>query len=551
MLVRIRLITGLILVAYVTSHFLNHAVGIVSLEVKEAARPWFMAGWRHPSGVAILAGAAVGHLATVAIGVVQRRTLHMTSAEWTQLVLGVAIPVLLIEHVAGTIVAEHLFQAWVTYPVVQAVFWVETPWRAASQMALLLIVWGHACIGLHAWLRLKPWYRRAAPLPTVVATAVPAVALAGVVAGGMEARALVAADPQGFAEMLARFNRDAPEIDALVRFANERLVPGYLLLVAVVAGLHAGRRAWDARGGRIAVGLPDGRRLRLVPGMTVLEATRQAGVPHASVCGGRGRCSTCRVRVRDGLDALPPPQPGEAAILSRIGAPPSIRLACQMRPTADLDVDILLPPDASTKDALRQVSPDAGREQDVAVMFTDIRSFTKFSERRLPYDVVFILNRYFAAVGEAVVENGGYLDKFIGDGAMALFGLEDGPAGARNAIAAARDTARSLEALNQALCADLPEPLRIGIGLHWGPAILGEMGYARARTLTAIGDTVNVASRIEGLTKTHGVQLAISRDLAIVAGVDLSRFPAVDEPVRGRSKPVTLHLVGSALDLPG
>ena len=170
---------------------------------------------------------------------------------------------------------------------------------------------------------------------------------------------------------------------------------------------------------------------------------------------------------------------------------------------------------------------------------------------KLPFDVVFLLNRYFAEMGRAIEESGGRVDKFIGDGIMALFGIDSTPeAGARSALAAAKRMGESLAALNRALAADLDEPLRIGLGIHLGPAIVGEMGYARATTVTAIGDAVNTASRLESLTKEFGTELVVSEALERAAAVDLSRFARQEIEIRGRSGMLAVRAVPLLADLP-
>jgi adenylate cyclase len=154
-------------------------------------------------------------------------------------------------------------------------------------------------------------------------------------------------------------------------------------------------------------------------------------------------------------------------------------------------------------------------------------------------------------MGTAVEQAGGRIDKFIGDGVMALFGIEEGVAvGSRSALEAARRMAQSLEELNRSLISDLREPLRIGIGLHSGAVIVGEMGYGRATSLTAIGDAVNTASRLEAMTKDFEAQLIVSAPLAAHAGVDLGAFPRHQIDVRGRSQTLDIHVVASALELP-
>jgi adenylate cyclase len=274
-------------------------------------------------------------------------------------------------------------------------------------------------------------------------------------------------------------------------------------------------------------------------------------VPHASVCGGRGRCSTCRVRIGRGADPLPPPAPDEAHVLERIAAPPEVRLACQLRPDHDLEVVPLLPAAAGPQDVRVQVNPGQGIERDVAVLFGDLRAFTRMSEGRLPYDVVFVLNRYFRAMGRAIEVQGGRVDKFIGDGIMALFGVDrDAGTACLQALAAARAMALALAELNRELAHDLPEPLRIAIGVHVGPVILGEMGYGRATSLTAVGDTVNVAARLETLTKEFDVQMAVSTRLAERAGIDLGGFEERQLEIRGRRRPLRVRLIADACGLP-
>jgi len=214
-------------------------------------------------------------------------------------------------------------------------------------------------------------------------------------------------------------------------------------------------------------------------GFSVLEASRYAGLPHASVCGGRGRCSTCRVRILTAR-TQPPPDEAESRVLRRLGVPHDVRLACQLRPISDLTVTPLLPATATAADGRPPGDSHNGREQEVVVLFADLRRFTRLAEHRLPYDVVFFLNRYFEAVGGAIRRSGGVANQYTGDGVMALFGVDAGPdEGCRHALAAAAEMVRSVAALSEALAADLPEPLRIGIGIHTGPAVVGRMATPR------------------------------------------------------------------------
>jgi adenylate cyclase len=210
----------------------------------------------------------------------------------------------------------------------------------------------------------------------------------------------------------------------------------------------------------------------------------------------------------------------------------------------------LLPPNASPRDGYPKAAQVHGREQEIAILFADLRAFTQFAESRLPYDVVFVLNRYFAGMGGAVERAGGHLDKFIGDGVMALFGVNSGvDDGCRKALVAAKDMARQLEELNHALAQDLETPLRIGIGIHAGAAIVGEMGYGPATHLTAIGDAVNTASRLEAMTKEFGAQLVVSETVVTKAGLDATVFPRREIEVRGRKEPIAIRIVADAKGL--
>jgi adenylate cyclase len=301
----------------------------------------------------------------------------------------------------------------------------------------------------------------------------------------------------------------------------------------------------------VRISYPNGRHVSVSPGTSILEASRGAGIPHASVCGGRGRCSTCRVRIGAGARNLPPPSEAEAAVLKRISAAPSVRLACQTRPTGDVEATPLLPAAATPQHALARAPHRQGEERELAILFADLRGFTALAEHKLPYDVVFILNRYFAAMGHAVEESGGHIDKFIGDGVMALFGVDGGiDTGARAALAAARAMAERLAELNRALAHELPEPLRIGIGIHSGPVIVGELGYKAATSLTAVGDAVNTASRLEAMSKELDVELVLSAPAAAQSGLDLAAFPRREIELRGRTGRLAVIAVARVLDLP-
>ncbi len=550
---RAQSISGLILFVYVASHLLNHAAGIISIDALLTSGRWFALFWHQAIPTALLYGALTGHLAIALFAIYRRDSLReMTWAEIAQLLLGLSIPVFLITHAMGTRMLEELFGADPSYLYVQLTVWKFVPHYAVNQTILLLAAWIHGCIGLHLWLRFKPLYRRLHPLWLTLAVLVPAFSLSGFVASGMEVLRM-AEDRAWLGLVIESFNlpRGAAQREALAAIRYAEYTYYGLVLMAFAARavrLHLLKKAEPD----ITLTYHTGQKVGVPAGATILETSRRAGIPHASVCGGRGRCSTCRVRIGTGLDALPPPSELEAKVLKRVGAPDNVRLACLTEPTVDMEVTPLLPPtQASVEDTGARPDYLAGQERDIVVLFADIRGFTKLTEQRLPYDTVFILNRYFSEMGHAIESAGGRIDKFIGDGIMALFGIDRGiETGARNAIAAARLMGENLERLNESLAADLDEPLRIGIGIHGGPAIVGELGYRETRGLTAVGDTVNTASRLEALTKEHGVQLILSESVISAAGTSFENGEQAEITARGREQSISVRLIEDAAALP-
>jgi adenylate cyclase len=545
---RVRLTTGLILFTYVTTHLLNHALGLVSLIAMEIGREWFLRLWRTPVGTVALYGSVVTHVALAWWSLYRRRTLSMPRWEALQLVLGLLVPPLLAAHVVGTRLAHEWFGVTDSYTRTVLVLWHLGPHSGTRQVVVLAIAWLHGTIGIHFWLRLRPWYRTASPGLLAGAMLVPVLALLGFVRAGNEVAAL--ASQPGFVESVLRETGTNPARSAALRLVVPLVVGVHGLGVAGALALRGVRRRRERRAGAIRLTYPGGREVVVPRGFSVLEASRFAGIPHASVCGGRGRCSTCRIRIADGA-ALPAPSADEALVLRRVGAPPNVRLACQLRPLGPLVVTPVLPARVGPEASFARSGPGRGEERDVVVLFADLRGFTRLAERKLPYDVVFFLNRYFEAVASTIERADGVANQFTGDGVMALFGVDGGPEhGSRQALAAARGMVASLARLSDQLAEELDEPLRMGIGIHAGSAVVGEMGYGTTTYLTAVGDTVHVASRLEALTKEYACELVVSDRIVTLAGLDTAAYARYELTLRNRTEPLAIWVIPEVATLP-
>lgn len=262
------------------------------------------------------------------------------------------------------------------------------------------------------------------------------------------------------------------------------------------------------------------------PLQTILDVAIQNDIPHHYICGGTGRCSTCRVSVIEGLENCLPRNQVEMQMAELKGFPPDLRLACQTRATGPIKVRRLVRDPKDVVDSVEFAREQAGRELKLAIMFVDIVDFTSFSSKNLPYDIVHALNRFFDATGAVIDRYDGYIDKYIGDGVMALFGLKGGggDAACNSAIRAALDIGVELKRINRYMREHLEQEFRIGIGIDYGPVVVGNIGSKLRRQFTALGDVVNVASRLESKAKRRGHTVLISRAVRDLADADAFEF---------------------------
>ncbi|HEY1473379.1 MAG TPA: adenylate/guanylate cyclase domain-containing protein [Pseudolabrys sp.] len=538
---QVRLACGLVIFSYIFSHFFNHALGNISYATMDAwwyVHVWW---WRIPIVNATLYAAAATHMSLGLWALYQRRHFRYTAVEITQLALGLSVPLLLASHFGVVRVA-----GWVLgrgpphYEGPLYAYWVLRPHMIAVQFVLLTIVWTHACIGLYFWLRLKPFFKWAAPIFFAIAVLLPSLAMIGAHQGAREIVAL-SKSPEWLKQHFKPMTPPQREfIDTITLFYFPIGYVGAILLVVAARGVRTLR---ERQRGMVTVSYPH-RQVRVPKGMSVLEASLRFNVPHASVCGGRARCSTCRVRVVSDRRALPKPSGREAFVLARVGASadPAIRLACQLRPQSDVAVIPILPPQVGAGFVRGRQRMHIGEERYVVSMFVDMRGSTKLSEVRLPFDIVFLINQFVEATSKGITEAGGQPNQFVGDGVLALFGLDvDRPTACRQALRAASLVASNVAYLNHQFATEVREPIEYGIGINAGDVIIGDVGFRGHTVFTALGDSVNVAARLQEMTKSLNCKTVISEEVCKTAGIPDDALMRTQVAIRGHDEPMTVR----------
>ncbi len=552
---RARLVSGLVLFSFALTHFLNHAVGLVSLETMHEMQLWRTSITRSVVGSMVLGSALAVHMVLGLAKLAERKTFKIPPWEMAQLAMGVLIPFLLFPHIVNTRVASTYFGVQDSYLYELARLW---PASAIVQSTLLLLVWIHGCIGIHFWLRLYSPYRALQPVLLFIAIAIPLAAIAGFAVSGRAIAQLIE-QPESFAQVkkLTGWPNEAGN-DRLAELRGIARLMFAGLLAAIVAYI-AFRYVKRMAAPKIPIRYIGGPTIQAVPGATLLEISRMNRIPHASVCGGRARCSTCRVRIDDTEVPLPPPTYAEAITLGSIQAPENVRLACQLRPEGALTVTRLLRAGSTGPNAADLQEMDSGGVEKRLVAFhLNMREFTELSKKKLPYDLVFILNAFFNAVGSAITTHDGFIDRCAGDGLYAVFGQRNGAeAGCREALRASRAIDLALDHVNAVLANEIAKPLRVGIGIDVGTLLLGRVGYGEAVDLTAIGPAVKSARQLEDIAKAFDCQIVMSEEVGRLAGwpqidsalqeIELPRGGTVQvvTMARGRDMPATI-LAGGA-----
>jgi class 3 adenylate cyclase/nitrite reductase/ring-hydroxylating ferredoxin subunit len=290
--------------------------------------------------------------------------------------------------------------------------------------------------------------------------------------------------------------------------------------------------------------LPDNVEIQVNDDETLLEAALRSGVSFAHACGGRAKCSTCRIWVVKGLEACSQRTSAETLLAERLGFSSEVRLACQLRPEGELCVRRLVLDETDLmicSQLDRAAATRAGEAKNVAILFSDVADSTSMSERLSPYDLMYLLNRYFVQVGDIIERNGGFIDRFIGDGVMAIFGVEDEPDAPLAAVNTAVQILEAADQMKPYFASMYQVDFDVRVGLHYGEAVIGSLGSVGHERLTAIGDVPNVASRIEAANKETGTRLLISQALYDKVEHDVEVADFVRVLLRGTSDRITLY----------
>jgi adenylate cyclase len=244
---------------------------------------------------------------------------------------------------------------------------------------------------------------------------------------------------------------------------------------------------------------------------------------------------------------LPPPGAAELRVLQNLGADPAtVRLACQLRPDRDISVVPLVPTEAVGSLMRRRRAPVTPQERFLVFVFVDMRNSTQLAASRPPFDAMFILGRFVNAVTAAVIEAGGAPAEFRGDAVVAVFGQRtDARTACRRGFDSLPLIASKLGRLGELLRDDLGDPLRFGIGMDGSRCVTGEIGFGDHMTVTAFGDALAVAARLQDLTKELACEALVTDAVMRIGEIDAEHFPLHQADLRGFDRPVPVRIIRS------
>ena len=534
--------SGLVLFFYIGAHLLNHALGLVSLETAEAGMSIGVEVWYSPTGTVLLYGAAATHFVLALWSVYERRTFRLPPAELLRIALGFSLPIVLIGHAVATRIGYELFGLSSDYSRVISQLWASN--SEVWQLGVMAPGWLHGCLGLHLAFSRRPWYRRLRFVLFAIALLLPVLSALGMIVMGRQ----INADPK-VAEAVAQYMSPANAVQRQ-SLANWRdgIVSAYFCIIGAAFGARELRNFLERRSRRLVTISFPGRTARVPRGWTVLEASRSFHLPHASMCGGRARCSTCRVRVTAGEQNCPPAGADEQETLDRINAPPDVRLACQLRPQGDVSVVPLV----NTGRALyRAAAPKLNTERDVVVMFCDFLNRGELARDHLPQDVLYVLTLYVEALQNAIRSARGTVSYIELDSVCSLFGIDrNARQASQSALQAAAAIERVITDINNRLGRQWRCKMNVVVTIHTGHAAVSEIGASDPPTVIAIGDAVDVANELRKAAAAQGKHFAVSEATYTAAELELPVQDRDAVKVLGLDTPVEATLSASAPALP-
>ena len=497
----LRFWSGTVLMVYVAMHLSNHAIGVFGIDTMTRVQHWRLAIWGHAFSAVVLYGAVILHMATSLDRAVFRKTWRMPAYEAAQIASGLLIPWLALDHVLATRAVANFAEFDISYINVLRNLW---PGGALKQIIFLTIVWTHGCIGLNYGLAAYRWYQRQRTLFLAIAVLIPALAIAGFISAGREAQTY----PQ-------------PRVEKSQRF-KEVIDSGQTIGIGVLGTLFAGLAAAlligvaiRRQGQKVHIRYAGYGVIESPKGPTLLEISRANHIPHASTCGGRGRCTTCRVLINSNVEKLPPPNAIEESVLARIRAPVNVRLACQIHPTEDISVRMLLPAHIEKPTPFgtnKAMIADGQRE--VTILIADMRGLSSHVAFQSASDVTLLLNRLVGQMIEVVEMHHGIVSSIETDGVLAIFGADGGPdSGARSAVEAAVSLLRVADRITREVGPAAPAPIRLGVGVHTGSVLIARIGDdEHGYRVAPIGTTVIITDRLQEGTKEYSSDCIISAD---------------------------------------
>jgi adenylate cyclase len=523
--------SGLILFFYITAHLINHALGLISLDAAEAGMAIAVEVWYSLPGTILLYGATAVHFAMALLAVYERRTFRLPPLEIIRIALGFSMPILLIGHAASTRLAYDVYGLSSDYTRVVGVLWASG--QQGWQLGLMAPGWIHGCLGLNFAFGRRPWFRRFRMVLFAVALLVPVFAGMGFIAMGRE----LASGPRSAAAMEYLSPANAVQRLAIQQWKDNLLNWYFAIIFAAFMAREIRNLIERRRKGLVKVAYP-GQTVSIPRGWSVLEASRSFHLPHAAMCGGRARCSTCRVRVTAGQEHCPPPAKDEQDTLSRIGAPADVRLACQLRPDGNVSV---VPIVRTARPVYRATAPRRSGEHVVVVLYCDFRNRADFAGDHLPQDLLHILTVYVDGLSHAIRAAGGVLSYVESDSVCALFGVDAATeVCAQRALQAVGAIESGISDLNNRLGRHDGDRLKISVVVHAGHAAIGEIGSSEPPMVLAIGEATDVANEMRKLAAERDRAFAISERVYLDAG--LMPVPDDQATLRGPSGATTVFL---------